>query len=1043
MTWSVADTEQSIPERFAEQARQRPDALALTGSAWRPTFAELDAAANRQAAELLERGDAGGRVALLLDLDAPVIAAALAVLKAGKTVVALNASDPPARLERIRRDAAPELVLADARHRDLAERAGFAREEIVAPTAPSQDAIRSAPVAAPPPPAPDDVAFLIYTSGSTGRPKGVMQTHRNVLHNVLRQTNGLGIDSHDRVLLLAALSGGQGLATVWTALLNGATLCPFPIMERGVTGLAAWLGDEGVTVFAASASVFRAFARTLDHERLSTVRLVRLASETAVRGDFDAYRRHFEPTCRLANTLASSEAGIITQCLLTPDADPAGGLLPVGRPAEGIDVLLRDSEGREVAPGETGEIVVRSRYLSPGYWRDESLTQQRFTDDFDDGGARAYRTGDLARRSPAGELTVVGRVDDQVKVRGNRVELSAVEGAIGKQPGVAGAVVLAAPTPRGDTRLTAYVSLEPGVAVTGDDLRSALLTTLPDHALPADVAFLDALPLNPHGKVDRDRLAELTPGAPESGSVSPAVGETEERLADIWASAVDRDAPGRDENFFALGGDSLTAVVIAAGVHATFGVEIELRAFAERPTVAGMARLIDDLREGAPLDDRPPITRASRAEPLPLSFAQERTWLACQAGGGAGYTMTNAFRVSGPLDVDALRSSLEHIVRRHEMLRTTFTLHDGQPVQVVHPPAPVELPLIDLRGAPDAEARADELRSREAQAPFDLERGPLLRLSLVRLGDREHRLLRVSHHIISDHWSWRLFFDELAVLYEAQRRGAPMPLADDPPLQYADFAAWERRWTRPGARRYDDAVQWWRQAFTPEPARTALPFARPVPKDGAAASDGVFWWGLAPEVSEGLGRLARDAGATFYMVRLAIFAAALALETGRDDIVLGAYVTTRRRAETQAMFGFFSNLTTFRLDFAGRPTFREWLGRVRATVVETTPHTEVPYDQLRERLGEAGVAVPEIGAVFGVSDRPPTMHFGGLEVEPLKRTFEHMPWGFSLAFDGWDEAERCRVDFDARIHDPTGVRAFVAQVQRLAGEVVADPDRPL
>jgi len=283
------------------------------------------------------------------------------VLKAGKTVVALNATDPPARLERIRRDAAPELVLADACHRDLAERAGFAREEIVTPAAPARDPVRPAPAVPPRPPAPDDVAFLIYTSGSTGRPKGVIQTHRNVLHNVLRHTNGLGIDSRDRVLLLAALSGGQGLATAWTALLNGATLCPYPIMERGVTGLAAWVADERVTVFAASASVFRAFARTLHHERLSTVRLVRLASETAVRGDFDAYRRHFEPTCRFANTLASSEVGIITQCRLTADANPAGDLLPVGRPSEGIDVRLCDAQGDEVAPGETGEIVVRSR----------------------------------------------------------------------------------------------------------------------------------------------------------------------------------------------------------------------------------------------------------------------------------------------------------------------------------------------------------------------------------------------------------------------------------------------------------------------------------------------------------------------------------------------------------------------------------------------------------------------------------------------------------------------------------------------------------
>jgi hypothetical protein len=452
---------------------------------------------------------------------------------------------------------------------------------------------------------------------------------------------------------------------------------------------------------------------------------------------------------------------------------------------------------------------------------------------------------------------------------------------------------------------------------------------------------------------------------------------------------------------------------------------------------------VDDRRAAGAQDDRPPITRASRTDPLPLSFAQERIWRAGQAGQAPGYGVATAFRVTGPLDVDALRDSVEDIVRRHEMLRTTFSTREGQPVQVVHPPAPIELPLIDLRGAPDAEAQADELVAASQRTAFDLERGPLLRLALVQLGDDEHRLLRVSHHIISDHWAWRLFFDELAVLYEARLRGEPAPLRDDPPPQYADFAVWERRWMQPGAPRYRESLDWWRRAFTPAPEPMAFPFARAAPKDDAAVADAVFWWGLEPEVSEGLNRLGRETGSTYYVTRLAVFAAALARETGRDDIVLGAYVTTRRRAETQAMFGFFSNLTTFRMDLAGRPTFRECLARVRAAVVETAPHTEVPYDQLSARLAESGTPVPEIRTIFGVSDRPPPMRFGGLEVEPLKRTFQHMPWGLSIGFDRWDETDRCRVDFDARLYDPVGVRSFVDGLQRLAGEVAADPDHPI
>src|SRR5919106_2948278 len=311
MSWTVAETNQSIPERFEKQARRHPEKTAIAGTAWQPTFAELDAAANHLARGVLERrGSACGRVALLLSRDAALFAAALGVLKAGKTGVALNPSDPPGRLEQIRVDVGPELVLCDARHRGPAIRAGFSPREVVtvgerpdgfAPTAPG--------VAV----SPEQVALLIYTSGATGRPRGVMQTHRNMLHNVLRLTNGPGLSSDDRVALLASLSGGQGVATTLTALLNGAALAPFPLMERGMTRLSAWLADHRITALTASASVFRHFARTLNGERFSAIRVLRLASESATRADLDAYRRHFARTWLFANTYSSSEAGNITQ----------------------------------------------------------------------------------------------------------------------------------------------------------------------------------------------------------------------------------------------------------------------------------------------------------------------------------------------------------------------------------------------------------------------------------------------------------------------------------------------------------------------------------------------------------------------------------------------------------------------------------------------------------------------------------------------------------------------------------------------------------
>jgi amino acid adenylation domain-containing protein len=1059
VSWTVADTERSIPERFEEQVRRQSAKQAIDGAVWQPTFGELDAAANRRAHVLLERGtDSAGRVALLLGHDAPLFAATLGVLKAGKTAVALNPSDRPARLEQIRAEVEPELVLTDARHRELALRAGFRRADVV-----SVEDSRDGPAQGPPGVRirPDAVAFLIYTSGSTGRPKGVMQTHRNVLHNVLRHTNGLGLRVEDRIAALASLSGGQGVGTSMSALLNGATLCPFAVAERGVTVLARWLGERDVSVLVASASVFRHFVRTLGRQRLRGIRLVRLASEPAVDGDFEAFRRHFSDRCLLANTLASTETGNLTRCLLSSDAAISNGRLPVGRPAEGIEIRLLDDRGQEVPEGETGGIVVRSEYLSPGYWKDEALTRERFISGGCRGNDRLYRTGDLGRLSPDGMLTVVGHRDARVKVRGEWVDLSEIETALSSLPQVTTAAVCATDTPHGDTKLTAYVTTRPGPSVASGGLRRALRSTLSDHAVPSRFVFLDALPLTPQGQMDRGRLAEIEP-PPTTAEASAS--ETEALVADIWADALELDQVGHDEDFFMdLGGDSLAAAVAAAGIHASFGVEVDLRGFADNSTVASMAELVDRLQSSLAGSDRPPLSRVSRADPLPLSFRQEAVWrTSLTPEGSLGNTWAVPVRIAGSLDVAALQRSLDHLVRRHEMLRTTFATRDGRPMQLVQPPGPVDVPLIDLTGAADAAEHAARLLAREARIPFDVEQGSLLRLRLVRLKDEEHQLLRVNHHLISDAWSWRVFLKELGVLYEAYSRGAPAPLSDELLLQYGDFAAFERRWLDPAGRRHRKEVAWWGQVLRRHHVPLELPFGRPRwrrvlrrchalavrrfarvrPSDDLTESDGVIWWGLRPESSRELDRLGRDAGATYYMTRLAAFAAQLAQETGRDDLVLGTYVTNRRLAELRWMFGDFTNLVALRLSFSSDLSFREWLGRVRATVIQMSAHAQVPHDQLTEALARDGITPPEIRAFFGVSQQPPPWRVAGLEITPLRPIALALPV-FSFTVDQWHEADGCQVSFQPGTYDPSRVRSFVARFQRFVDRVCTRPDAPL
>jgi amino acid adenylation domain-containing protein len=1014
----------------------QPEKPAVAGTSWQPTFAELDAASDAIARSLAARNGGGsGRVALVMDHDAPLIAAMLGVLKAGQAIVVLNATDPPGRLDRIRRHVEPWMALIDRRHSDLARRAGFDR--VVEVPEPERHATPGRPG---PPIEPDRLATVIYTSGSTGHPKGVMHTHHTLLHTALRHATGLELRADDRIALLASPSGGHGMGTTWMTLLTGATLCPFPVMNRGVATLPEWLREHRITVLGLSASLFRRLVHSLDGAAFSDLRLVRLGSEQVRRADFDACRRHLGDRCQFANVFSLTEAGGLSHGLLTAGEEPPPGPLPVGRPAEGVEIQLLNERGEPVQTGEPGEIVVHSSHLSPGYWRDETLTAQRFSSG--PRGRRTFRTGDLGHLSDDG-LVIEGRGDAQVKIRGYRVELPEVEAALLALPEIEAAAARAEPTRHGDPRLTGYVVAAPGLPPAPSKLREALRSTLSEASIPTAFAFVDELPLNAHGKVDRERLAELKSSLSAAGpAFAEPVGNLELRLSRIWAEALELDRVGRDDDFFDVGGDSLTAAEIGAAVYEAFGVEIDMRAFTRHPTVAGMAELLD--RTGA---SRPnhgtALKRISREEPIPCSFAQERIWeLTGRRGTPSSYSMAYVTGLHGPIDVDAMRTALAHVAGQHEPLRTTFIERDGVPFQVVRPRKEIDVPLDDVSAAPDAERRARELIRGRAAEPFDLENGPLLRLHLVRVGEGDHRLLRATHHLVSDRASWRIFFSELVPAYEALRRGQAPPAKGDR-LQYADFAAWQRLSLHPEGPRYQDQVAWWLDALHPYPPPLELPFARQTPVSDLPPSEGSIRWGIDPAATGTLDRLGRDQGATHYAVRLAVFAALLALETGQDEVTVGAYVDTRRLPETQSMFGYFSNLITLVLPFDPSATLRSWVAKVRLILIESIARSDLPYQLVCEELRASGRVPPEINAIFAVRSPMPDLPFGEVEQIPTDPALMSMPWGFNFTVDQQEESNRCQVDFDAHLHDPVAVRRFIDRYSGLAEAAGGDPDRPL
>jgi len=582
-------TSQSIGARFEEQARRSASRPALEADSREISYGDLDRESNRIAHQVLAAcGPGEARVALICRRASSLVPALLGVLKAGKVYVPADPSYPAARLGTILQDSDASLVLTD---RDAA----FPARELLTANRPvlRLDGVFGNP--SPPRPqvdvSPDQIATILYTSGSTGAPKGVMQSHRNLLQHVRNYTNNLRIRGDDRVSLLFSESFSASLLDIFGALLNGATLCPFDVRSRGVADLVRWVESERITHLHLVPSLYRRFVNALAGEvRCDSVRRVDLAGEAIRASDVAAHRRSFPEHCRLVFRFAASEASFITHREIGPREEIAEGAVPVGRPGEGMQILIQDEGGKVLGTGAVGEIVLRSAYLSPGYWRRPDLTAKAFSPDPQGGGLRRYRTGDLGRLRADGGLEHLGRGDSRVKVRGFTVDLTEVETALRALDGVRDAVVVAREEGRRTARLAAFAIPEAGARLVGSALRTSLRDILPDHMVPAEIFPTPSLPLTPSGKVDPRALSEMAAAA--SAREAPPIGPRdalESALARIWCEALDLDALGVLDDFFALGGDSLAAVEIVTRIEGELGHAVPTSILQQAPTIEDLA----------------------------------------------------------------------------------------------------------------------------------------------------------------------------------------------------------------------------------------------------------------------------------------------------------------------------------------------------------------------------------------------------------------------------------------------------------------------
>jgi amino acid adenylation domain-containing protein len=1030
----TSEFHESLIAAFEHVAAVFPSRVALGSSVWKATYQGLNETANRLAHRLIAYGVAPrDRVAIHMSHDTPLVAAVLGVLKTGSIVVVLDPNDPVSRLKMLVEDAAPNVIVTDVRNRNSAAEfghsgCGILNFESETATGPDHNPSIEIP--------PEQTAFLTYTSGTTGRPKGVMQTHRQLRRAAAAHTEAMQYTENDRIPLFGSVSTSQGAVGLWWILLNGATLFPFSIKTRGITGLADWIIDHRLTVYVSSASIFRTLAKTIDDGLVfANVRAVRLASEPVTADDFRAFRQHFPRTSIFVHTLSCSETSNIAWSRWTQEDNVPQGVLPVGQFSRDIDVTLLGDNGQPVARGEVGEIVVKSRYLANGYWRDPKLTAMRFSADLDGSGTRQLRTGDQGRINADGLLEFCGRKDDRIKIRGNRIEPLDIERAFEGLPGIDRVAVVAVGRDNHEPVLVAYVVKKSEASWTVSRLRHAVRAKLPLHMVPSRIIFLESLPYNRGNKIDRETLRQyFLPVRITTKNKQPQT-DAEMLVADIWAEIFHLPDIGRDDDFFDLGGDSLGGAIVAARIHAELGVEVTLGEIADHPTVFTLAALIDDRRRTGKAG-RLSMVSVTREASMPLSFSQELSWNHQRKN-----QLIRILRVIGPLDIEILKECLSFLVHRHEILRTTFEFADGRLAQVIHPSAPLEFSFIDLIGADDPEGQAESIFRKEDSQNINLETLPIMRHVLIRIAHENYRLARIFSHIIMDGTSSQILNTELAILYEARLQGTEPPLPSVPPLQYADYAAWQRQVMRPNSAYFNAVMAWWKSVIPTVPPTIRLPFRRLTPRVGLDPSDGVLQWKLEEWTAKRLDQFARKVGATHFTVRFAAFAALVADVTGNSTVVIGTNFVGRNHVDTQNILGPFVNVTPVVFSYDPSKTFLEWLEIVRDRVFETGKNSEVSYEVVKQQLRSERIELPEIQIIFAMSADHSDQHFGSLAVSDEFYSVGTMPWGCIVQIDE-RKPENCRVNFDANVYDRNGMRMLLDRYLRLLAAAAREPELP-
>ncbi|MBD1911607.1 MULTISPECIES: non-ribosomal peptide synthetase [unclassified Leptolyngbya] len=921
-------------------AAERPEAIAVRFLEQALSYNELNQRANQLAHYLVAQGvTPGSRVAACFEPSLDVSVALLAIFKAGGTYVPLDPSYPAERLGIILEDTQPQVLLTQTHLQSVVPAlvpATFCLDRDWAHVAalPTHNLNLSLDL--------NQTAYIVYTSGTTGKPKGVMASHGNLVNyiRVAVDTYRFGPD-----IILPSMARYTFSITFFELLLPLVAGGQLVILERDrVLDFKRMIQLlEEINTIHASPSLLRKLIAYIHDNGLNVSRFDNLKHVSSggdlVSADLqEAMKRAFR-NAEIFVIYGCSEVSCMGCTFFAGDRTVTKTW--VGKPFPNVMVRLYDGYLNPVPVGMVGEICFSGDGITQGYLNRDELTQEKFI--YIDG-QRFYRTGDLGRFDADGNVQILGRSDFQIQLRGMRVEPGEIEITLRQCPGVRDSVVALKPLWRDEEGLVAYVVLDPAQPATTDTMRRFLQAKLPDYMVPSAFQVLEALPLNMNGKVDRKALPDpdLSQGNSDTPYVAPRT-ELEKSLADVWAAILGVERVGIENDFFTLGGHSLMAAQVIARIQENLEIDLPLRRLFEFPTIAGLAEFIEN-----DSTERQIIPQRSNEQSAPLSFAQQRLWYLDQLEPDSyAYHICKAIRLQGSLDVAALQQALDAIMERHEPLRTCFVATNGIPSQVILPHQPFELPLIDLsqRAAGDRDAELQKILTREEQRPFTLSMDLMLRATLVRLQPEEHVLQVVVHHICSDGLSMEILFRELRDLYQAFRSGQPNPLVALP-VQYADFAEWQRQWF--AGEVLEQYLGYWKetlQGITPLELPTDYP--RPATQSYSGQSHTRV---ISGDLAQSLKKVSQQEGATLFMTLLAAFKVLLGRMAGQEDVVVGTPIAERDRPELEPLIGFFINTVVLRTDLSHNPSFRELLGRVRQTALGAYAHQAMPFEKLVEEL---------------------------------------------------------------------------------------------